>query len=256
MGTNSAVIKMKEPEVDPGQKPRKKRRVKMLRPSQIINKKRVFIDIGGEIGASIGLVEKGTKIFITGRSYSGKSSFISMLCKAFADAGMMADYNNHEEKGGDAGTVKKKMHQAGIDELFDKRIRFYKAPIESDVEETWDEILSKKKSAGFAVLDSVQHAQLKQQQYIDFTDKHCSPRRGKILAFICHWVKNDYMKFIRHDCDVKLEIMKYVVYVESRLEGATNKPIIIWEAGAKKAWGKNYQAVIKGNYWPGIKNNK
>ncbi|MGQ0738265.1 MAG: hypothetical protein ACT4OJ_04325 [Bacteroidota bacterium] len=234
------------------ERPYKKKRVKVLRPSQIINKKRQFIDIGGEIGASIGKVEKGTKIFITGPSYSGKSSFVAKLCRAFADH-LMVDYNNHEEKGGDAGTVKNKMAHAGIDESFDKRIRFYKAPLESAVEETWDEILGKKKSAGFAVLDSVQHSEMRRDMYLHLTDKYCNPRRGKILAFICHWVKNDFMKFIKHDCDVKIEVMNYVVYVESRLEGATNKPIVIWEEGAKKAWKRNYHSVIKGNYWPGKK---
>lgn len=237
-------------EVVSPEKPRKKRRTKILRPSQIINKKRQYIEIAGAIGESIGLVEKGTKIYISGKSYSGKSSFMAMLCKSFADK-MTVDYNNHEEKGGDAGTVKKKLDQAGLDESYDSRIRYYKAPIESDVEETWEEILSKKRSAGFAVLDSVQHAELDKHQYLRITEKYCNPRRGKIIAFVCHWVMNDYMKFIKHDCDVKLEVMNYVVWVESRLEGATNKPIVIWEEGAKKAWKKNYSAVIKGNYWPG-----
>lgn len=252
MGTIIAEMSIKKTEVVLPEKPYKKRRTKMLRPSQIINKKREFIDIGGDIGASIGKVEKGTKIFITGPSFSGKSSFISKLCRLFADH-MLVDYNNHEEKGGDAGTVKNKMAHAGIDETFDKRIRFYKAPITSDTEESFEDILKKKKSAGFVVLDSVQHAELDRSQYIHLTDKFCNPKRGKIMAFICHWVKNDYMKFIRHDCDVKLEVMHYVVYVESRLEGSSNKPIIIWEEGARKGWGKNFTAVKNGKYWPGKK---
>ena len=238
--------------VDSPEKPAKKKKVKVLRPSQIINKKRQYIALGGEIGASLGQVEKGTKIFITGPSYSGKSSFIAKLCKAFADH-MLVDYNNHEEKGGDAGTVKNKLSQAEIDSSFDSRIRFYKAPIVSDHEESWDDILSKKRSAGFTVLDSVQHAEMDKKQYLYYTEKYCNPRRGKTMAFIGHWVKNDFMKFIKHDCDVKIEVMKFVVRVESRLEGATNKPIVLWEPRARKLWGKNYQKVIKGEYWPGVK---
>lgn len=235
----------------PTEKPHKKRRTKILRPSQIINKKRQYIKISGAIGESIGLVETGTKIFISGKTYSGKSSLLTMFCKSFADV-MLVDYNNHEEKGGDAGTVKKKLEQAGIDQTYDARIRYYKAPIISDTEETWDEVLSKKRSAGLSILDSVQHAEMTKVHYLHYTHKFCNQRRGKILAFICHWLPgNDLVKFIKHDCDVKLEVMNYVVWVESRLEGATNKPIVIWEEGAKKAWKKNYSAVIKGNYWPG-----
>lgn len=237
-------------EVVSTEKPRKKRRTKILKPSQIINKKRQYIDIGGAIGESIGRIEKGTKIYISGKSYSGKSSFMAKLCKQFADH-MLVDYNSHEEKGGDAGTMKTKMEHADINETYDSRIRFYKAPIISDTEETWEEILSKKRSAGFSVIDSVQHAEMDKHQYLRITEKFCNPRRGKVLAFICHWVMNDYMKFIKHDCDVKLEVMNFVVNVESRLEGATNKPIVLSEEKAKKAWRKNYTAVIKGNYWPG-----
>lgn len=234
------------------EKPHKKKKTKVLRPSQIIKKERQYIEIDGEIGASIGKVERGTKIFITGRSYSGKSSLITRLCEAMAKQ-VNVDYNNHEEKGGDAATVKLKMAYAGIDETYDSRIRFYKAPLHSDSEETFDEILSKRGSAGFAVLDSMQHSGMDKAEYIRFTNKFCNPRKGKIIAFISHWQKNDLFKHVHHDCDVKLEAMNYVVYVESRLEGATNKPIIVWQEGAKKAWGKNYKAVIDGKYWPGKK---
>lgn len=230
----------------------KKRRVRVLRPSQIIKKQRQAIDIGGDIGASIGLVEPGTKIFITGPSYSGKSSFIIRLCGLFSKH-MKVDYNNHEEKGGDASTVKKKMGEGGIDESFDGRIRFYKAPIVSDEEETFSEIIAKKKSAGFVVLDSVQHANLNKLQYIAFTNRFCNPKKGKIVVFICHWVKNDYMKHIKHDCDVKIEVIGFVANVESRLPGANNKPILIYEEGAKKHWKKNLRNVLSGDYWPGRK---
>jgi hypothetical protein len=229
-----------------------KKKNKVLRPSQIIKKERQYIVLDGQLGKSIGMLERGTKIYITGKSFSGKSSAIIMLCAAISKH-MKVDYNNHEEKGGDAATVKKKMHHAGIDETFDDSIRFYQAPLISDTHETFAEILNKKSSAGFAVLDSVQHAGMGKADYIAFTNKFCNPKKGKIVAFINHWIKNDLTKHILHDCDVKLESMNYVINVESRLEGATNQPIIIWEEGAKKAWGKNYNKVIKGQYWPGKK---
>lgn len=234
------------------EKPHKKKKIKVLRPSQIIKKERRFIELSGPIGQSIGKLEVGTKIFITGRSFSGKSTFITQLC-AEVSKYVNIDYNTHEEKGGDASTIKEKMKYAGINEQHDAAIRYYQAPLHSDTQETFTEILSKKRSAGFAVLDSIQHAGMGKKEYIEFTNRFCNPRRGKIVAFISHWQKNDFVLHVKHDCDVKLEAMNYVVYVESRMEGASNKPIIIWEEGARKAWGKNYQKVIKGQYWPGKK---
>lgn len=233
-----------------GQTTPKKKKVKQLKPSQILNKERKYIEVGGAIGESIGPIELGSKIFITGRSFSGKSSFITMLC-ALVSQHVKVDYNTHEEKGGDASTIIKKMHQAGINAEHDDRIRFYQAPIHSDDHQTFAEVLSKKGSAGFAVLDSLQHAGMNKADYISFTNKFCNPRRGKIVAFISHWQKNDFVLHVKHDCDIKLEAHKYVVHVESRMEGATNKPIVIWEEGAKKAWGKKYKDVISGKYWPG-----
>jgi predicted ATP-dependent serine protease len=229
-----------------------KKKTKILTPSQIIKKKRDYVELSGAIGASIGKIELGSKIFITGRSYSGKSSFITKVCALMSEH-TRVDYNNHEEKGGDAATVIEKMRFAGIDNSFDKKIRFYKAPIESDIEETFGDILSRKNSAGFAVLDSLQHAGVNKKQYINFTSKFCNTRRKKIVAFISHWQKNDFVLHVKHDCDIKLEVMHYVVYVESRMSGATNKPIVLWEDGAKKAWGKKYKQVIEGKYWPGKK---
>ncbi|MBN8834596.1 MAG: hypothetical protein J0H76_09460 [Sphingobacteriales bacterium] len=237
------------------QKPPKKKKTKVLRPSQIINKERRYIQLDGPIGDSIGKLELGTKIFITGKSFSGKSTFISMLCAAISQH-VKVDYNTHEEKGGDASTIIEKMKYAGITELHDTAIRYYQAPIESSTQETFAEVLSRKGSAGFAVLDSIQHAQMSKKDYIAFTNRFCNARRGKIVAFISHWQKNDFVLHVKHDCDVKLEAMGYVVYVESRMEGASNMPIVIWEEGAKKAWGKNFKKVIAGKYWPGKKNTK
>lgn len=232
------------------EKQHKKKRIRVLRPKNIIGKERKFIPVEGEIWDSIGKLERGTKIILKGPSFSGKSSVLIMLIKPLLEH-MRVDYNNHEENGGDSGTVEKKLGHGGID-ASDDNLRFYKAPIESDEYETYGEILRKKGSAGFAILDSIQHACLDKKGYVQFVNEFAD-RRGKILAFISHGVSNDYIKHVWHDCDVKLEVIGYVCYVESRLIDAQNKPIIIWEDGAKKHWKKRYQDVIKGRYWPGKK---
>ena len=231
------------------EKPHKKKKVKVLRPSQILKKQRIIHPFEGKYKDSFGLPEKHAKWFITGPSFAGKSSLIFDLCNYLTQFGVV-DYNNHEEAGGDSDTVAKKIIQSGMGDK-DGRIRLYKAAIESDEYESFGEKLMKKKAADFAVLDSMQHAELTKKQYLHLTDSLCNPRKGKSLLFVSHWVKNDFTKFVKHDCDVKIEVIGFVAYVESRCGGG--KPFIVWEQGAKDYWRKNYNRVIQGKYWPGKK---
>jgi hypothetical protein len=227
----------------------KKKKIKVLRPSQIISKERNIYPFEGIYQESFGRPERHAKWFITGPSFAGKSSLIFNLCNYLTHFGIV-DYNNHEEAGGDSETVANKIIQSGMQDK-DGKVRLYKAPIESDDYETFGERLMKKKSADFAVLDSIQHAELIKKQYLQLTDSLCHPRKGKSLIFISHWVKNDFTKFVKHDCDIKIEVMGFVAYVESRYGGC--KPFLIWEEGAKKYWRKKYKDVTEGKYWPGKK---
>jgi hypothetical protein len=232
--------------------PAKKIKIRSLSPSQIINKKRIVYQFEDKWRDSFGCPEKHAKWFITGPSYSGKSSFLIMLMTHCLTKFGAVDYNNFEEAGGDSQTVKEKMQQQGIiSNERDGQIRFFKAPIESDTHETLLDRLLKRKSAPFAVIDSVQHAEMNRGSYIRLTDRLCNTKKGKSLLFINHWVKNDLAKFIKHDCDIKIEVIGFVAHVQSRYGG--NKPFLIWEEGARKHWGKRYYSVISGRYWPGQK---
>lgn len=230
----------------------KKKKIRALSPSQIVKKKRTIYPFEGRWKDSFGCPEKHAKWFITGPSYSGKSSFIIQLLSSCLTQFGVVDYNNFEEAGGDSQTVVEKIMQAGInDKEKDGLIRFFKAPIVSETHETLEDRLLKRKAAAFAVIDSLQHAEMNKKQYIEITDNLCNPKKGKSLLFISHWIKNDLTKFIKHDCDVKIEVIGFVANVQSRYGG--NKPFIIWEDGARKYWGKKYQSIIQGKYWPGMK---
>jgi hypothetical protein len=221
----------------------KKHKTKALRPSQVVNKKRTIYPFEGPFLESMGCPEKIAKIFITGPSYSGKSSFTFILCNYLTQFGTV-DYNNYEE--GDSQTVAEKISIHGLLEK-EKLFRLLpKVPVNE-----MKERLLKRKSAAFAVIDSVQHAELNKHAYIQLVDTLCIPRRGKCIIFINHWVKNDLTKFIKHDCDIKIEVIGFVAKIFSRYGG--NKPFIVWEQGAKKYWQKRYNAVVQGRYWPGEK---
>lgn len=228
--------------------PIKKKRIKVLKPSQIINKTRNLYEFDGKFLASFGRPETHAKWFITGPSFAGKSSLIFEVCQYLTTFGIV-DYNNHEEAGGDSETVVQKIILSGMEK--NEKVRLFKAPIESEDCETFGERLKKRHSADFAVLDSMQHAELTKKQYLYLTDYFCTPKRHKMLLFISHWVKNDFTKFVKHDCDIKVEVMGFVANVQSRFGG--NKPFIIWEEGAKREWGKRFGAVRDGKYWPGKK---
>lgn len=225
------------------QTPPKKAKIRALRPSQVINKKRTIYPFDGPFQESMGQPEKIAKIFITGPSYSGKSSFTFDLCNYLTQFGTV-DYNNFEE--GDSQTVAEKLVRHGLQE---KEKMFRLLPKVSMPE--FHERLLRRKSAAFAVIDSVQHAELNKHEYIKLVDSLCVPRRGKCIVFINHWVKNDLTKFIKHDCDIKIEVIGFVAKVLSRYGG--NTPYVVWEKGAKAYWQRKYNSVVQGKYWPGEK---
>lgn len=230
------------------EKPHKKRRTKVLRPSDIVGKQRDLYPFEGKFFESFGKPEKYAKWFITGPSFSGKSTFLFLLCQELSQYGPV-DYNNHEEAGGDSQTVVEKIAISGMAK--NDQVRLYKSPLESDTHESFYERLARRNSAPFAVLDSMQHAEMTKKSYLHYTEKLCTPRKGKSLLFVSHWVKNEFTKFVKHDCDIKIEVIGYVANVESRYGG--NKPFVVYEQGAKIHWGKNYKKVISGQYWPGKK---
>lgn len=231
----------------------KKIKVRALSPSQIMNKKRILYPFEHAWLESFGRPEKHAKWFITGPSFSGKSSFIiNLICNCLTRYGVV-DYDNFEEAGGDSDTVTDKLELAGVKEKEkDGLLRFFKAPVVfSETHETFVERMLKRKSAPFGVIDSLQHAEMNKRQYIHLTDTLCNPKKGKSLLFISHWIKNDLTLFVKHDCDIKVEVIGFVAHVQSRYGG--NKPFVIYEEFAKKYWGKRYKQVISGQYWPGRK---
>jgi hypothetical protein len=234
-------------ELNPAETPPKKRKVKVLKPSQILKKERNVFPFEGRFLESFGKPEKHAKWFITGPSFAGKSSLLFELA-AYMCGFTRVDINEMEEAGGDSETVAQKIRQS---KMPDGNIRMYKAPLISDVSQTLYERMTLRNSPGFVVINSMQHAEMDKKLFLHYTDTFCNPRRAKSMCFISHWIKNDLTKFVKHDCDIKIEVIGYVAHVESRYGGG--KPFIIWEQGAKNYWKKKYHRVINGWYWPGKK---
>jgi hypothetical protein len=227
----------------------KKIKIRAYSPSQLVGKKRKIYTFEDRFKKAFGCPETHAKWFFTGPSFAGKSSLLFDLCAYLTRFGVV-DYNNFEEAGGDSETVVQKLRMFNLTET-DGRFRLFKAPIVSDSHETLTDRLNRRNSAAFAVIDSVQHAEITKRTYIDLTDRFCNNKKGKSLLFVSHWVKNDLTKFIRHDCDIKVEVVNFVARVESRYGG--NTPLVIWEERARQLWGKKFKQVTEGRYWPGQK---
>ncbi len=86
-----------------------KKRILALRPSQVVNKVRIVYEFDGIFKDCVGNPEKIAKWFITGAPYSGKSSFLFMLCEYLCKFGNV-DYNSYEEKDAQTGHSAKREH--------------------------------------------------------------------------------------------------------------------------------------------------
>lgn len=218
-------------------------RIKVYSPFQIINKKRIIYPFDGRWFESFGQPERCAKWFIKGRSGSGKSSFVYELCNYLTQFGAI-DYNSHEE--GNSVTTLQKIMRHGLHDKTNFRL------LDRVPTDQWLKRLLKRKSSSFGVMDSLQHGDMNREEYIHFTKSLCNEKRGKSIIFISHWVNDNQVIFVKHDCDIKIEVINYVANPDiSRYGGG--KPFLIWEEGAKAKWGKKFKDVMAGKYWPGQK---
>lgn len=215
-----------------------------LSVKQVINKKRITYPFEKEFLESFGCPERNAIWMIWGQSGNGKTRFLLQLCKYLAQFGKV-DYNSLEE--GDSESFAKALIDTDMHEVEGKFRLLDMMPTDEFVDR-----LSKKKSADFAVLDSVQYAGIDYQYY---KQQMKEKLRKKSLLFISHAAgmmpDGRTADKIRYDAGIKVHVIGYVAKVRSRYGG--NKPFIIWEEGAKKYWGRNFAKVRDGKYWPGEK---
>jgi hypothetical protein len=218
-------------------------KIRALSAKKVVNKKRVIYPFEGKWRDSFGQPERFAKWFITGPPGSGKSSFVYELCSYLIQFGSI-DYNSHEE--GDSQTTADKIVRYGLtDQQGFKILDRVPTPL-------WKERLLKRQSAAFGVMDSLQHGNMNKNEYRQFVTALCNYQKGKSMLFISHFIKDGYTLFVKHDCDIKIEVRGFVAKPDISRYGG-NKPFIIWEKEARKYWRKNYNQVINGTYWPGQK---
>lgn len=219
--------------------------MRALTAKQVIEKKRIIYGFDGRFLESFGCPEKNAIWMVWGKSGNGKTHFVLTLVKYLAENFGRADYVSLEE--GD-----KKSFAIALEHVNMVDVRNFRL-VPPVSKELLFERINKTKSADFWIIDSIQYSDISYPEHSVLKNS----RRGKkkCIIYISHSNGNNpdgkSADKIRYDADVKVHIIGFVAMIRSRYGG--NKPFIIWEEGAKKYWGKKYNSVISGKYWPGDK---
>lgn len=212
---------------------------KVLGLKQLLQKQYTFLDgLPADVVQSFGRLVDNFIMIVWGMSGNGKSNFMMQFLKAIMPYG--------------------KVLYVGLEEGFEASMQFnalrnlteeeHSGKIEfADYEMTYDELvakLKKKKSPRFIVVDSIQYWDISYEQYKFLKETF----KRKSFIFLSHasgkLPDGRTADKIRYDAGVKVRVEGYVAFVISRYGG--NAPYVIWEAGAKKYWGKQYRKIITG----------
>lgn len=212
---------------------------RVLGLKQLLQKKYHFLDnLPEDITASFGRLTDNFTMLVWGISGNGKSNFIMQFMKVIMFYGKVL-YIALEE--GFEATTQFTADRNLTQELHSGRIEF------ADHNMTYDaliEKLKKKKSPRFIIIDSIQYWNITYEQYKRLKEIF----KRKTFIFISHASgkipDGKVADKIRYDAGIKVRLEGFIGFIICRYGG--NKPFIVWEAGAKKYWGKKYRNVITG----------
>lgn len=213
-------------------------KAKILSLPQLLAKKYVFLEgLPARIIESFGTLTRNFILIIYGASGNGKTNCIIELLKALIPSSWIL-YISYEEGHEASMQFTAIRHLA---DLPDAKIRF------ADHTMTFQALvtrLRKPRSEQVIVIDSIQYTgwTLKQYQILKEQFGH-----RKTFLFISHSEGKSpdgkVAKKIEYDATIKVRVEGYIAFVRSRLGG--NKPFLIWEEGARKYWGKEYEKKMQ-----------
>lgn len=212
---------------------------KILTLKQLLNKKYVYLEnLADNIRESFGTLVMGFVMIIWGESGNGKSNLTMQVLRELIKYGRVL-YLGLEE--GHRRTMQR-LAETYFD-LDEHQGRILWGNHEMTYEET-KITLRKKKSPQIIVIDSVQYWDITYDLYKELKEEF--PK--KIFIFLSHaegkQPEGKLAKRIKYDADIKVQVEGHIAFIRSRFEG--NKPYVIWEAGAKKYWGKEYSQKSTG----------
>jgi hypothetical protein len=102
-----------------------------------------------------------------------------------------------------------------------------------------EERLKLKRSAGVVFIDSFDYTRMSFKKYKEFRDRH----PDKLVVFLAqvrgkHKLRTDAADDVKFDADIKILVDGYIAFPRSRFDG--NRPMVIWEAGARRHHGDTF----------------
>lgn len=206
-------------------------KAKGLGLKQLFQKKYKVLDgFPDDFKRSFGELVEQVLMIISGPSGSGKSTLTMLFIKVLMKYGDVLYWSLEEGH-------RKSIQRRAMSELNEKehsgKITFWdhSLTIEALIEK-----LKKKKSPKYVVIDSLQYATMKMEDYKLL--KESFPNKGFI--FISHskgkFPLGKLACDIEYDVDIKVRMEGGVAFVRSRYGG--NKPYVVNEPGAIEYWGK------------------
>lgn len=207
---------------------------------QLFKKRRKVLGLSHTWWQSFGYPEVDARIFIMAPPASGKTTFCAMLAQEFAKYGRV-DYNSAEE--GDSETLKLAFKRVGLQNSRSKVV--VTAFTEVDPLMEW---LDRHKSPNIVLIDSLQFTDMNKDSYKALVQRY---RGKKLIISVSHMEGNKAdgatALHAKRDAAIKIRIEGYVAFIEGCRYGGELKPIVIWEEGAKRYWGVEYDNIINNN---------
>jgi|SRR6218665_3530420 len=197
----------------------------------------VINDLSPKLAESFGAMNDHFVMLAWGQSSSGKSHFAMQLMSHLASHGRILHLSLEE---GIGITLQNKLRKnlSHLPRSLSNNILF------SDHRMNFDrlkEVLKKRQSPQFIVVDSLQYFGISYPQYKEL--KAAFPKKS--FLFISHACgklpDGKTADKIRYDADIKVRVEGGLAFVKSRFGGG--KPWIIWEDGAKQYWGKHFKKM-------------
>lgn len=206
---------------------------------QLLTVKHDLIELADGWEHCFGPIPRHCIVFAWGHPGNGKTQAMLNLAKVLTRYGKVL-YNSCEEHFG--FSMQNNVRIAGLHEVGNR----FQLSIDS-IEEL-SERLEKPRSPEFVFLDSVQAMGLKRSQIREFVQKF----PNKMLIFIS-WCEGNtssprgkVAQDLQHDAHIKIWVSGFKAFSHGRFYGDTGEKII-WEEGARRAYGKGKKEVENGN---------
>lgn len=197
--------------------------------SNVVSKKFYELEFEGEWLKTLGKPDKSFSAIIYGGTSNGKTEAAIKFAKYLTNFGKV-DYDSLEQ--GLSATMKSALIRNHMESCNNTFRLLDRMPFEKLIER-----FSKKKSADFLFVDSVQYTRITKAQYYQL--KELMLEKGKGIIWISQAKgkspKGALADDIMFDVDLKLWVEGFKLFPEGRLNGG-GEPYTVWHEKAAKYW--------------------